>query len=276
MTGRLMDQKTGKAVSLSGKEVTAFQTFIPKAKDGTLKLTFKVDRKDLEGTTLVAFEKALTMIGKTEETVAAHEDLKDEGQSIHVPKIATNAVDKGTKSHTGKVKRTVKIQDKVTYKNLIPGRKYTMTGTLMDKATGKAVKDANGKAITATKVFIPRKADGSVTLTFKVSGKLVEGKTVVAFESCKYEKTEVAVHADLNDKDQTVEYPKETPKTSTTKTTNKKTPSRTSTKVTNPPKTGDNNNPALWIGIALASVAVMGVTIFSIRRKRKKKRNAEY
>ena len=270
MTGRLMDRDTGKAVSVSGKEVTASQTFTPKEKDGSIKLTFTVAREGIEGTTLVAFEKALTTIGETEVTAAVHEDLKDEAQSVHLPKIATNAVDKGTKTHKGKVKKTVKIEDKVNYKNLIPGKKYTMNGTLMDEGTGKALKDAKGKTITAKKEFTPEKADGSVTLTFTVSGKIVEGKKVVAFESCRYQDTEVAVHADLSDKNQTVEYPKD--KTPDKPSGGKPSGDNSQRTVTSSPKTGDDTNLGLWIGIFLASAAGAVITVILLIRKRRKKK----
>ena len=101
----------------------------------------------------------------------------------------------------------------------------------------------------------------------------MEGKTVVAFESCKYKESEVAVHADLSDKDQTVEYPKEeTPDNPTDKTTSKKTTS----KVTSSPKTGDTTNLALWIGILLASAAGLAVTVIFLKKNRKKNRKKGY
>ena len=269
-----MDQKTGKAVSSGGKAVTASVKFTPKDADGTVKLQFKVAADSLKGTSVVAFERVTVTKDKVETTIASHEDIKDAAQTVAIPKIATNAKDQGTKTHKGKVSKTVTIEDTVTYSNLIPGKEYTMTGTLMDKSTGKALTGADGKKITVAKKFTAGKANGSVVITFKVSGDLVKGKKVVAFESCTYKGIEVAVHADLSDKDQTVEYPKEeTPDTPSTSTSSKETPS---SKVTSSPKTGDNNNLALWIGIALVSVAGLAGTSFLLIRKRKRKRKILY
>lgn len=219
---------------------------------------------------MVAFERCT----REETEIAIHTDIKDAAQTVAIPKIATNAKDQATKTHKGKVSKTVIIEDTVTYNNLIPGKEYTMTGTLMDKSTGKALTGADGKKITASKKFTAWKANGSVVITFKVSGDLVKGKKLVAYESCTYKGIEVAVHADLSDKDQTVEYPKEeTSDTPSRSTSTKETPSG---KVASSPKTGDNNNLALWIGIALISLAGLVGTAFLLIRKRKRKRKILY
>ena len=83
----------------------------------------------------------------------------------------------------------------------------------------------------------------------------------------------MAVHADLSDKDQTVEYPKEEkPDNPTDKTTSKKTTS----KVTSSPKTGDTTNLTLWIGIFLVAAAGLAVTVILFRKSRKKNRKKGY
>ena len=76
----------------------------------------------------------------------------------------------------------------------------------MDKSTGKELM-VNEKPVTAEKTFTPEKADGSVELAFTFDGSNLAGKTVVVFESLFVEDTEVAVHADIQDKGQSVEYP---------------------------------------------------------------------
>ena len=76
----------------------------------------------------------------------------------------------------------------------------------MDKSTGKELL-VNEKPVTAEKTFSPEKADGSVELAFAFDGSNLAGKTVVVFESLFVEDTEVAVHADIQDKGQSVEYP---------------------------------------------------------------------
>ncbi len=51
------------------------------------------------------------------------------------PKVGTKASET-----TGSTDKEVIIKDIVSYENLVPGKEYTVTGTLMDKATGKALK----------------------------------------------------------------------------------------------------------------------------------------
>lgn len=73
--------------------------------------------------------------------IAVHEDIEDKDQSIDVvpPEIKTTAVNKADGSKDITAKGTVTILDTVSYTDLVPGRKYTVSGVLMDKATGKIV-----------------------------------------------------------------------------------------------------------------------------------------
>ena len=62
--------------------------------------------------------------------------------------LKTNAVDAESGEHVGLVRDKVKIQDKVTYTGLVPGKTYTVVGTLMDKETNAPLgtKDAPKKS----------------------------------------------------------------------------------------------------------------------------------
>ncbi|TKI23912.1 VaFE repeat-containing surface-anchored protein, partial [Bacillus mycoides] len=77
--------------------------------------------------------------------------------------------------------KTVTIQDKVEYKDLIVGKEYTMKGKLMDKSTGKPLL-VNEKEVTAEKKFVPETKDGVVTLDFTFDASKLEGKEIVVFE----------------------------------------------------------------------------------------------
>ena len=79
----------------------------------------------------------------------------------------------------------ITLVDTVSYKNLQPGKKYKLTGTLMDKETGEAVKDAEGKEITAETSFKPETADGTVNVTFTFDGSNLAGKTIVVLKAWK-------------------------------------------------------------------------------------------
>ena len=75
----------------------------------------------------------------------------------------------------------------------------------MDKATGKAFLDADGKEIKAETTFTPTQPTGTVTVEFVFNATGLHGKEVVAFETLYYEGIELATHAEINDEGQTVE-----------------------------------------------------------------------
>ena len=200
--GVLMNKATGKAITVNGKEVTAASTFTAKAQKGTVDVTFKFDGSALEDTLLVAFETLYT----ENREVGVHADIKDDAQTVYLPKIRTHAKDATTEiDHTEALEKAA-IIDTVTYSSLLPGKEYTIKGTLMNKETGKAVL-INGEPITAETTFTAEKSSGSVDLTFTFDASAIAGTTVVAFESVEYKGIEVGVHADITDEDQTVYIP---------------------------------------------------------------------
>ena len=202
LKGILMDQETGKAIIVGEQEVTAETTFTPEEPSGTVDVTFTFDASSLAGHTLVVFEE----LYQSEISIAEHKDIKDQGQTIYIPEIGTIALDKETGTHNSNPDSKVTIADTVTYKGLIPGKEYTVKGTLMDKSAGKELL-ADGKPVTAEKTFTAEKSDGSVELTFTFDGRALAGKTVVAFERLYYEDKEVGSHTDIEDEDQSIRFP---------------------------------------------------------------------
>jgi hypothetical protein len=112
MTGTLMDKATGKAID----GATASATFTPKEESGTVTVTFEVDGSKLAGHDLVAFE----VLTRGEATVATHEDIEDEGQTVRVVTIGTTATDKADGDHAVEAAK-VEIVDVVAYQGLTPG-----------------------------------------------------------------------------------------------------------------------------------------------------------
>lgn len=204
--GTLFDKTENKLT-----EITAETTFKPEAYSGTVVVEFKFDASKLAGHTFVVYEQVVTREekdGKKEDTnVVKHENPDDEAQTVYIPEIQTELTDAQTKNHTAAATETVKLVDTVSYKNLVVGKTYVMTGTLMDKETGKAILDSNKHEITASTEFKPEKSEGTVDVTFEFKDVAVAGKTLVAFESLKTEDVEIAVHADINDEAQTVTFP---------------------------------------------------------------------
>ena len=84
----------------------------------------------------------------------------------------------------------------------------------MDKESGEKILDAEGKEISETVSFVTSDAgegevrvDGEVEVTFTFDGSVLAGKTAVVFETLYRDGKEVAVHADLEDADQTIHFP---------------------------------------------------------------------
>ena len=200
LKGTLMDKATGKPVLVGEKEVTAQTAFTPEQPNGTVEVTFTFDASTLAGKQVVVFERLY--IGDTE--IATHADIEDKDQTVSFtePKIGTSASGKDGEKQLA-ISRTATIIDKVKYEGLTVGQKYTLKGTLMDKSTGKAL-IVDGKEVTTETNFTPEKADGSVEVTFTFDASSLKAKEVVVFERLYIGDAEIAVHADIEDKDQTV------------------------------------------------------------------------
>ncbi len=95
------------------------------------------------------------------------------------PEIRTTAKDSETGERISFADDKVTVIDTVSYKNLLVGKECTLKGTIKDKATGKTLKDTDGKAVTATKTFIPDKTDGTIDIEFTFNGSELAGKTIV-------------------------------------------------------------------------------------------------
>lgn len=204
ITGTIMDKATGNPYidPSTGKEITAETTFTPDDTYGAVDVKFAFDASQLdENSQLVVFEK----IFHNGEKVGGHEDIDDKAQavSIIVPEIRTNAADglDGDKEVIADHKATV--VDTVSYENLVPGKEYTVSGTLTVKETGEALLDADGNPVTASTTFTPEKPEGSVDVVFEFDADLLAGKKLVAFEKLYRNQIEITVHEDIDDEDQT-------------------------------------------------------------------------
>lgn len=168
-----------------------------------------------------------------------------------IPELGTTATIDGKKEFT--VNGDITIDDVVSYKHLTAGKEYTIKGVLMDKSTGKQFL-VDGKEVCSEVTFTPETADGEVTVSFTFDGSVITKETeIVAFETLYREGTEIAVHADIVDENQTVTiHPQPEPEK---------------------PQTGDNSNLGFYIG--LASVAVGCLIAFLIIKFKKKDEDDE-
>ena len=228
VSGTLMDQRTGKAVTVNGKAVTSSADFTPDTADGETTVDFHFNTKGLDDTTVVVFEKMF--YGKAE--IAAHEDINDKGQTIYIPSVKTTAIDKKTATKLTLAEKDIHITDTVAYRNLVPGEKYTVTGTAIDKTTGEALKDDAGKDVTAKASFKAEKANGTVDVEFVFDGSTLAGKTVVMYENIYYNNKLVGVHADISDEAQIIYVPSVKTAATDTKTETKLTYAEKDIKIT--------------------------------------------
>ena len=168
-----------------------------------------------------------------------------------IPELGTTATIDGKKEFT--VNGDITIDDVVSYKHLTAGKEYTIKGVLMDKSTGKQFL-VDGKEVCSEVTFTPETADGEVTVSFTFDGSVITKETeIVAFETLYREGTEIAVHADIEDENQTVTiHPQPEPEK---------------------PQTGDNSNLGFYIG--LVSVAVGCLIAFLIIKFKKKDEDDE-
>ena len=200
-----------------GNPVTAEANFTAEDSYGNVDVTFYFDGSSLkEGTSLVAFESLFY----NDNEIASHADVNDSGQTVIItkPKLSTTATDAldGDKNLIGEDNAT--IVDTVHYMNVTPGKTYKVSGTLYEKVTdkdGKVTKkqllDADGNPVTAETEFVPEDTYGTVDVTFAFDASDLKAKDkVVAFESLSLNGKELASHADIEDKSQTVTITKPT------------------------------------------------------------------
>ena len=184
-----------------------------KGKSGSIDVPFTVDTTSLEDKKLVAYEYIML----DNQIIVKHEDLKDEGQTVTVakkPSIHTELTD-GKGNHEIAPAQKITLVDTVEYRNLTPGKKYTMRGKLHlrivdangNVTDGGVLKDKDGKEVEASSDFTPTEPNGKVDITFMFEMDSIAGKSVVAFEELHDGKILVTTHTDIHDHGQTVHFP---------------------------------------------------------------------
>ena len=103
---------------------------------------------------------------------------------------------------------------------------------------------SGGREVTAETSFTAEAAEGCAEMRFCFSSLALGGKTVVVFETLYYEGTEIAVHADIEDRNQAVIFP-----------------------AAPAPETGDRSGIFLHIAVMLAAGA--GVIVLAKKRGEK-------
>ena len=150
--GVLMDKATGEPLLIDEKEIRSESTFTPDEPTGEVIVSFEFDARYIkEDTGIVVFEGLYS----EDKELAVHADIEDDGQTVTVkiPEIGTKASIDGKKEYTAN--GDITIDDVVSYKNLTVGKEYTISGVLIDKATGKAFL-VDGEEVCSEVTFTPK------------------------------------------------------------------------------------------------------------------------
>ena len=257
---------------IDGKRVESDYTFTADGEKMKVEISYTFDASELDGQNLVTFEELYDLKNPEEPVkVAEHKDIDDEGQTVLITErkisIHTTATDKNGKKEI-EAGKDLTIVDTVTLDGLEIGTKYKLSGWQMVKAENAKLL-IDGKEVTNDYEFIADKENMEVQIEFTFDGNTLGGKQLVTFEELydmtnSEEPKKVTEHKDINDEGQTVTI-KEVPETPTPETPG------TTTKTSNPPKTGDTANAALWIAILVLSAAgITGVRIWNKKKQVKR------
>ena len=200
--------------------------------------------------------------------------MQAEGQTVLITEriisIHTTATSEDGKKEI-EAGKDVTIIDTVTLDGLEIGTKYQLKGWQMIK-NENAELIINGERVENDYTFTADSESMEVQIAFTFDASELGGKELVTFEelydlSNPDEPTKVTEHKDIEDDGQTVtitEVP-ETPEEPTEP--EQPTTPDTPTKTSDAPKTGDNTNIALFLGLLVLSGAGVAGTYFIKRRK---------
>lgn len=134
------------------------------------------------------------------------QNIMDEEDTLYIPKLDTTVYDVDSGTHVSRADSDVTVIDEVQYENLVPGREYTLQGTLVSQETRRIKTDVRGDKITAQAVFIPAKAKGSLELAFRFDGSECAGETIAVHEELLYNGKLIAEHKEAEDSKQAVYF----------------------------------------------------------------------
>lgn len=205
----LMDKLTGEAaVDGDGQPITGSKDFTASATSSSATVDLTFNGVGMPGGEYVVYETLyrITDNGSMEKW-ASHEDMNDKDQLVNVPGITTQLVDAATNTQFVKASSSVNAVDTVYYEGLLPGQSYTLTGQLIEKATGKVFVDGNGKEMTVTKTFTPAEKSGEVDVEFTLNATNLNTSSLVAYETLSLNGKKIVSEKSLDNEYQTLSFP---------------------------------------------------------------------
>lgn len=254
MVSTLVDKETGETLkdSLGNESVitsTVFNANTTGTNQGSASFTCANMEDELKGKTIVAYNDLYRVLDETKdgetvtssvkaELVASEHDLENKDQTVIVD--ATIDVTPGTPSDVSGLKTVAKsvdgkktiplavhsvIKDTVSYKDLEPGKTYTLTADVYDVESGQ-------RAVGYTKVqsmdfAVSDTGKGDVVMTIDVDTTELAEHDLVVYETLKLSDKVIAEHKNIKDKDQTVTVASEYSASIDTVATNKSNGSKT-------------------------------------------------
>ena len=211
--GVLMDKSTGKELLIGGKKIESSAKVKPTTSCGSATMEFVIDARELGGKDVVVFERLYEYKDngnyENEDPIVKHENINDSKQTITIISLGTEAKDGIDDDKQVLADKTAVVKDTISY-CVKPGQKYTIKGTLIDKATGEPLL-VDGNKIEGAVEIEPTEACGTAEMFFHFDATGMEGKEVVVFERLYIFKAEtndegdpIIVHEDPNDEAQTV------------------------------------------------------------------------
>lgn len=226
LTAQVFDVANDALICDEGGPISATTTFTAKSTSGFVEVMFdNVDTIPLAGCDIVIFETLEDVASNR--IVAEHADATDYEQTLKVvkPSLATSACDALDGDRLVTSDPAASIIDEVHYANLTPGVTYLAEATLTVKQDGADAEEAerddayqlfaiDGETVTASATFTPEAPAGTVAVRF-ADLDLVElaDRDIVVFETlyrlnAAGERIEIARHADVDARSQTVHVTK--------------------------------------------------------------------
>lgn len=215
LKAELMDVVSGEPVRDSeGNAVTGSARFVPTSANGFVEVTLDFDSRAYANRDVVFFETLNRADNGSR--VAEHKDLTDYEQTIRIvgQSLKTKAWDATDGDSELSTDTVSTIKDTVTYRNLVAGAEYALTGTLWVKniemtsegtdITVEPLYDEDGNHVSATRLFTPEYSDGEVDVTLICNTVDLTNRSIVVYETLTREGEFIAEHADPYDEEQTV------------------------------------------------------------------------
>lgn len=200
----VVEANKDKAEVVGSVKIPAKNGFYPTLGSTEFKVKTTADGKAVPGT--YVFVTSFAGDDRVKPLITSVEDTTEQYTITPEPGIHTTLMYKSTRGAVPAGK--VELVDRVWYTNLVPGKEYMLTGTIMVKSTGKPLTDGEGKLVKTTAKFTPEKPNGTQDVVFSADLSGFAGEEIVAFEKLYEGELELAVHADINDKDQTLKITK--------------------------------------------------------------------